>query len=90
MTRKKLRDLTAIPVGSAWTLGVSIAGHHGSTRSRVVLEAYPVNGDQKRQLMLFHADLRTPPPTELGPALAILVDAVNAATIFVASGDLRE
>jgi len=88
MSRKKLLDLGRMPAGADWTLGVSLANHGGTTRSRVVLEAYPVRGTEKRQLMLFHADLRTPPPKLLPEALAILVTAVNGAVIYVASGDL--
>jgi hypothetical protein len=88
MSRRKLTDLSRLPVGSDWTLGVSIARHGGTTRSRVVLEAYPVSGDQKRQLSLFHADLRTPPPTDIPHALTLLGQAVNGAVVFVALGDL--
>lgn len=88
MTRSKLTDLSRLPVGADWTLGVSIARHGGTTRSRVVLEAYPVKGDQKRQLALWHADLRTPAPTELPEALSLLVRAVNSAVVYVAIGDL--
>lgn len=88
MSRKKLTNLERLPVGADWTLGVSIARHGSTTRSRVVLEAYPVAGDQKRQLSLFHADLRTPPPTDIPSALALLGNAVNGAVIFCALGDL--
>ncbi len=88
MTRSKLTDLSRLPVGSDWTLGVSIARFGGTTRSRVVLEAYPVKGDQKRQLSLFHADLRTPPPVTIPQALTLLGQAVNGAVVFVALGDL--
>jgi hypothetical protein len=87
---RPLTDLNRMPKGADWSLSVTLRKFGSTTRLAVLLEAYPVRGTQKRSLTVFNGDLRAAPPSTLSEALPILIDAVNAAIIYVAQGDLSE